>query len=150
MTHGKTRILSWCGRVRLTVCVILLGMAVPAAQADDYMSPAMAPAEVKARIGTPRVPLMVDLRTPPEFAIAHLPGAVNIPLSELEKRVDEARPVKGKDLLIYCLNGARTRQAEPILYAHDINDFYHLEGSLEGWLHDHYPIEKGGVKRNTW
>ena len=28
---------------------------------------------------------MVDLRTPPEFAIAHLPGAVNIPLKELAK-----------------------------------------------------------------
>ena len=110
----------------------------------------MTAAEVKARLGTPHAPLMVDLRTPPEFAIAHLPGAVNIPLSELVKRLNEVRPAEGHDLLIYCLNGSRTRQAEPLLYAHDINDFYHLEGSLEGWLQKNYPIEKGGVNKKTW
>ena len=93
---------------------------------------------------------MVDLRTPPEFAIAHLPGAVNVPLAELEKRLDEVRPAEGHELLIYCLNGSRTRQAEPLLYAHDINNFYHLEGSLEGWLQKNYPFEKGGIKRTTW
>jgi rhodanese-related sulfurtransferase len=130
--------------------VLLLAIGTPPVQADDLMSPGMSAAEVKARLGTPQVPLMVDLRTPPEFAIAHLPGAVNIPLSELEKRVNEARPGKGSDLLIYCLNGARTRQAEPVLYAHDINNFYHLDGSLEGWLKDNYPIEKGGVNRKSW
>jgi rhodanese-related sulfurtransferase len=128
----------------------MLAMVVLAVQADDLMSPAMTAAEVVARLGTPRAPLMVDLRTPPEFAIAHLPGAVNIPLSELVKRLDEVLPAEGHELLIYCLNGSRTRQAEPLLYAHDINNYYHLEGSLEGWLQKNYPFEKGGVNKKTW
>jgi rhodanese-related sulfurtransferase len=134
----------------VTTGILLLVLGVRPVLADDFMSPAMSAADAKARLGTPQAPRMVDLRTPPEFAIAHLPGAVNIPLSELEKRVDEVRPDTGRDLLIYCLNGSRTRQAEPLLYAHDINNFYHLEGSLEGWLKDNYPIEKGGVTRKTW
>jgi rhodanese-related sulfurtransferase len=132
------------------VLVLLLAMGALAVHADDLMSPAMTAADVKAKLGTPQAPLIVDLRTPPEFGIAHLPGAVNVPLSELEKRLDEVRPAKGRDLLIYCLNGNRTRQAEPILYSNDIDDFYHLEGSLEGWLKDSYPIEKGGINRKTW
>lgn len=136
--------------LQLFTGVLLLAIGMQAVPADDFMSPAMPPADVKARLGTPQAPLMVDLRTPPEFAIAHLPGAVNIPLSELEKRVDEVRPEQGRDMLIYCLNGSRTRQAEPQLYAHDINTFYHLEGELEGWLRDKYPIEKGGVTKKTW
>jgi len=110
----------------------------------------MTPAEVKARLGTPRAPRLVDLRKPVEFGIAHLPGAVNIPIAELEKRIDEVRPAKGQDLVIYCLDGNRTRQAEPILYTNNIDNFYHLEGSLEGWLQKNYPIEKGGVNRKTW
>jgi rhodanese-related sulfurtransferase len=130
--------------------ILLLATCALVVQADDFMSPAMPAADVKARLGTPQAPLMVDLRTPPEFAIAHLPGAVNIPLSELEKRVDEVRPAAGRTLLIYCLNGSRTRQAEPLLYARDINSFYHLEGELEGWLRDNYPIEKGGVQKKSW
>jgi rhodanese-related sulfurtransferase len=60
------------------------------------------------------------------------------------------QPAEGHELLIYCLNGSRTRQAEPLLYAHDINNYYHLEGSLEGWLKKNYPFEKGGVNRKTW
>jgi rhodanese-related sulfurtransferase len=135
---------------QLCGAVFLLMAGTAPVQADDLMSPGMSAAEVKARLGTPEVPLMVDLRTPPEFAIAHLPGAVNIPISELEKRVNEARPGKGHDLVVYCLNGSRTRQAEPVLYAHDINNFYHLDGSLEGWLKDNYPIEKGGVTKKSW
>ena len=135
---------------QLSSGLLLLMVTILAVHADDLMSPAMPAADVKARLGTPQAPLMVDLRTPPEFAIAHLPGAVNIPVSELEKRLDEARPAEGQDLLIYCLNGSRTRQAEPLLYAHDINSFYHLEGELEGWLQKNYPFEKGGVTRKTW
>jgi len=140
----------WRTHVRLIAGIFLVAFGALVAQADDLMSPAMPAADVKARLGTPQAPLMVDLRTPPEFAIAHLPGAVNIPVSELEKRLDEARPAEGHELLIYCLNGSRTRQAEPLLYAHDINNFYHLEGELEGWLHKNYPFEKGGVTRKTW
>jgi rhodanese-related sulfurtransferase len=135
---------------QLSSGLLLLMVTILAVHADDLMSPAMPAADVKARLGTPQAPLMVDLRTPPEFAIAHLPGAVNIPVSELEKRLDEARPAEGQDLLIYCLNGSRTRQAEPLLYAHDINSFYHLEGELEGWLQKNYPFEKGGAPRKTW
>ena len=140
----------WRAIVQLFTGLFMLAMVVLAVQADDLMSPAMTAAEVVARLGTPRAPLMVDLRTPPEFAIAHLPGAVNIPLSELVKRLDEVRPAEGHELLIYCLNGSRTRQAEPLLYAHDINNYYHLEGSLEGWLQQNYPFEKGGVNKKTW
>jgi rhodanese-related sulfurtransferase len=144
------RIMSWRALVMLAAGGLLFAMGARAAQTDDYMSPPITPAEVKARLGTPRAPHLVDLRTPVEFGAAHLPGAVNIPIAQLEKRLDEVRPAKGQDLVIYCLDGNRTRQAEPVLYSHDIDNFYHLEGSLEGWLDKHYPVEKGGVNKTTW
>jgi rhodanese-related sulfurtransferase len=129
---------------------LLFAIGALGAQTDDYMSPAVTPAEIKARLGTPQAPRLVDLRTPVEFAAAHVPGAVNVPVKELEKRLDEVRPAKGQDLVIYCLDGNRTREAEPVLYSHDIDNFYHLKGSLEGWLQKNYPVEKGGVNRKTW
>ncbi len=143
------RIVSWHVLVTITG-ILLLALGARAALADDYMSEAMTPAELKARLGTPRAPRLVDLRTPVEFAAAHVPGAVNVPVKELEKRLDEVRPAKGQDLVIYCLDGNRTRQAEPVLYSHDIDNFYHLEGSLEGWLAKGYPVEKGGATKKTW
>jgi len=102
-----------CGRtvVQVITGVLLLAIGVLAECADDYMSPPITPEKVKARLGTPHAPRLVDLRTPAEFGVAHLPGAVNVPVKELEKRLDEVRPAKGQDLVIYCLDGNRTRQA---------------------------------------
>jgi rhodanese-related sulfurtransferase len=37
-------------------------------------------------------PVIVDVRSPQQFHEAHLPGAINIPLSELEHRAGELDP----------------------------------------------------------
>jgi rhodanese-related sulfurtransferase len=84
---------------------------------------------------------VVDLRTPAEFAVARIPGAINIPLADLEQRLDEIRDDNG--VLIYCINGSRTLQAEPILYTHEFNNVYHLEGTFYAWIKGQYPVEKG-------
>ena len=99
-------------------------------------------------LGTLEAPLLVDLRAPAEFGVAHVPGAISIPLAELESRLDEIRDDNG--VLIYCINGTRTRQAEPILYAHDFGNIYHLEGAFYSWIKGKYPVEKGGVKKSGW
>ena len=131
--------------LRLSLCCLLL-LFLPLSQAaDDYLSEPVAPADLQSRLDTLQAPLVVDLRKPAEFAIGHVPGAVNIPVSELEKRIDEVRQENG--VVIYCINGARTRQAEPILYAHDIDNVYHLDGTFQAWLKGKYRMEKGGVKK---
>lgn len=43
---------------------------------------------------------VLDVRPPEEFAAGHLPGAVNIPVRELEKRLKELP--KGKEVVAYC------------------------------------------------
>ena len=118
------------------------------AQASDYMSPGLTQEQVLQKLGSDTPPLVVDVRNSVEFGVAHIPGAINIPLNELEKRIDELRHENG--VLIYCINGARTRQAEPIVYAADISNVYHLEGSFQGWIQAKHPIEKGGVKKSGW
>ena len=128
--------------------ILLLVLSSRLVPADDFLSTGLSPEEILERIKGPDAPLIVDLRAPPEFGIAHIPGALNIPLPELEKRLDELRNENG--VLIYCLNGSRTRDAEPILYGNDIRNVYHLDGSFEGWIRGKYPFEKGGVKKTGW
>lgn len=43
---------------------------------------------------------VLDVRPPEEYAAGHLPGALNIPLSELEKRIAELNPKQ--DIVAYC------------------------------------------------
>ena len=61
----------------------------------------------KAREG--RAPLLVDVREPHEFDAGHLPGAVNIPLTELDAAAQNL-DVPGEVYLI-CLTGSRSSQA---------------------------------------
>lgn len=119
-----------------------------AAPATDFMSPGMTALQLQEKLASINAPLIVDVRKPVEFGVAHIPGAVNIPLDEIEQRLDEFRSENG--VLIYCINGARTRQAEPLLYNNGIVNVFHLEGALQGWLQGQYPIEKGGVKKTGW
>ena len=110
------------------------------------MSPGLTPAELQEKLGSAGAPLVIDVRKPAEFGAAHIPGATNIPLDEIEQRLDEFRSDSG--VLIYCINGSRTRQAEPLLYSNGIDNVYHLEGAFQAWIRDQLPIEKGGVKKS--
>ena len=137
-----------CGVQLLPFLLLIAWLPQAALAADDYLSPALTPEEVQSRLGTPEAPLVVDLRAPVEYRIAHIPGAINIPLEELEERLEDIRHENG--VLIYCINGSRTRQAEPVLYAHDVETVYHLEGTFYAWIKGKYPVEKGGVKKQGW
>ncbi|MBI2875882.1 MAG: FAD-dependent oxidoreductase [Candidatus Tectomicrobia bacterium] len=57
--------------------------------------------------------LILDVRTPPEFAAGHIPGALNIPVDELRGRLDELPPDKA--IVAYCKVGLRGYLAARIL-----------------------------------
>ena len=53
---------------------------------------------------------LVDVRTPGEFLAGHLPGAINIPVQQLDARMSELQP-KGAALVVYCRSGHRSGNA---------------------------------------
>ena len=131
------------GTVRVWFMVLLLPALV---WATGFLSPGLTPAELQEKLAAPGAPLVIDVRKSAEFGVAHVPGATNIPLDEIEQRLDEFRSDNG--VLIYCINGSRTRQAEPLLYNNGIDNVYHLEGAFQAWIREQLPIEKGGVKKS--
>jgi rhodanese-related sulfurtransferase len=59
-------------------------------------------------------PLIVDVRTPAEFNSGAYPKAVNIPLDELQMRVDELGS-PSRTITLYCASGARSAYGQRIL-----------------------------------
>lgn len=57
---------------------------------------------------------IVDVRTPGEFAGGSYPGSVNIPVDEVEARIDEFGDKSG-GIIVYCASGGRSGMAENIL-----------------------------------
>ena len=58
-------------------------------------------------------PLLLDVRTPEEFAAGHIPGAINIPVDELRARLGELP--RGQGIATYCQVGQRGYLATRIL-----------------------------------
>jgi rhodanese-related sulfurtransferase len=58
-------------------------------------------------------PFLLDVRTAGEFAAGHIPGAVNVPLDELRRRLHELP--KDRDIAAYCQVGQRGYLATRIL-----------------------------------
>ena len=135
-------------QTRALLFLLLAVFSVTAQAAADYMSPGLTPEQLLEKLDTDKAPLVVDVRKPAEFGVAHIPGAINIPVDEIEASLDEFKHNNG--VLIYCINGSRTRQAEAILLGADIPNIYHLEGTFSGWIRDKHAIEKGGVKKSGW
>lgn len=57
---------------------------------------------------------LVDVRTPEEFAVEHIPGAVNIPVQDLDRRMGELEP-KDQPVVVYCQSGNRSGRAAKLL-----------------------------------
>ncbi len=51
--------------------------------------------------------VVIDVRTPAEFAEGHVEGAVNIPFDTILKGVDQHDIKKDDDLVLYCRSGRR-------------------------------------------
>ena len=59
----------------------------------------------------PATPLVVDVRSPGEFAAGHVDGAINLPLDRLGADCAQALPNKATPLVLCCLSGARSGMA---------------------------------------
>lgn len=57
--------------------------------------------------------LLVDVRTPLEFAAGHVPGSVNIPLNRINEKLDDFKI--NKPIIVFCRSGNRSGQAKTIL-----------------------------------
>jgi phage shock protein E len=69
----------------------------------------------KSAGGNDQAALLLDVRTAEEFADAHVPGALNIPVQELQQRQAELGNDKQQPIIIYCRSGARSAMAARML-----------------------------------
>lgn len=74
---------------------------------------------------------LLDVREPWEHALAHLPGALLIPLGQLAARARELDP--GRPVVAYCHHGMRSLHALGVLRHAGFTDLAHLAGGIEAY-----------------
>lgn len=62
--------------------------------------------------------LIIDVRSPAEFASGHIQGAVNIPLDRFAATVLSAVPDKQQPVILCCLSGGRSGSALQMMKQH--------------------------------
>ncbi len=83
---------------------------------------------------------LLDVRTPQEYSQGKLAGSVLIPISELERRINEVP--KNKTILVYCAVGARSKPAANFLAKQGYKEVYNMTDGLVGWYRNKFPIQR--------
>lgn len=102
-------------------------------------TPRLNPTEYKARFMDGHADhTLLDVRTHDEFVMGYIPGAQNISLQELGRKMN-AVP-KDKPVIIYCRSGNRSAMAAQMMQQAGYTDIYDLGGIID-WASHGLPIQ---------
>ncbi|MBS2008858.1 MAG: molybdopterin-synthase adenylyltransferase MoeB [Cyanobacteria bacterium SZAS TMP-1] len=76
--------------------------------------------------------LLLDVRNPEEYILCSIPGCTLIPLPELATRMKDLD--KGKEIIVYCKSGARSRKAMGMLEDAGYKNVKNLTGGILAWI----------------
>jgi rhodanese-related sulfurtransferase len=82
----------------------------------------------------------VDVRSPSEFRGGHVPGAICLPLDQLEK--DPSSLPRDKLVILGCQTGRRSTQAAQMLAARGFENLLELEGGFSAWAAAGLPVNR--------
>jgi len=87
---------------------------------------------------------VLDVRTPAEYAEAHIPGSVNVPLGDLHREVPSIREyADSRPIAVVCRTGKRAANACETLVAEELPEMHVLEGGIVSWVDAGLPVTRG-------
>ncbi len=134
-------------RVKLIAGIILLGVApgvLEAAQKHPSVvagTPETEATRLHEELANRKKILIIDVRSPKEFAAGHVPEAVNIPFDDLEKGIAGRHVSKDTTIVTMCDHGGRSSRAVVLLQklGYKATSFCRLDS----WKDKGYKIETG-------
>ncbi len=132
------------GLVLLVVVIVVIAIM----RMTAYQGASMTVEELHQQLATATAPggstatettLVVDVREPDEFGQGHIAGAVNIPLGQIDTRINELR--ERKRIYVICLSGARSAMAcNAIQKAEPTLSVVNITGGMGAWQGHGFPV----------
>ncbi|NOQ36606.1 MAG: rhodanese [Methylococcaceae bacterium] len=79
-------------------------------------------------------PLLLDVREPQEFEIAHIKGSVLIPLNQVSQQLDHLD--KAQEIIVVCHHGVRSQNAANYMDYSGFTNTVNLTGGIDAWAID--------------
>ena len=128
-------------RVFLKYCqlsFIVLLMTFTVAKADMNEADSISPKQA-SEMYAERKAVIVDVRDDSEWNEQHIPGAIHIPLAQLNGRISELKQYKDTTVITQCKAGGRSAKALEVLKSVGFTKVYNMDGGIMAW-------DKAGLK----
>ncbi len=86
---------------------------------------------------------IIDLRTAESYARGHIVNARNVPMDELDARLEKLSSLKSKPVLTVCDMGMSSTKALNTLQQAGFESVYSLKGGMNGWSQAGLPVVTG-------
>jgi len=115
----------------LTAIFLVVFSSYSCAQNDSETT--MSIAQLKEKLQSASTLILLDVRTPPELesSLGKIDGVINIPLHELEGRMEELETYRDNQIAVICRIGIRSGRATEILIKNGFNAKNVLGGMIE-------------------
>jgi rhodanese-related sulfurtransferase len=99
------------------------------------------PSQAKSRLTGEDAAVIIDVREPEEFALAHIDGAQLIPMQSIPAELQRLEALADeRDLMILCHHGVRSLQVAAWLREHGIENCFSVMGGIDQWSRE---IDRG-------
>lgn len=86
--------------------------------------------------------VVIDVRTPGEFAAQHIDGAINIDFKNANFATEIAKLDGSQDYLIHCRSGGRSGRSLTTFETAGFSHIIHMDGGMIGWNKANLPTVK--------
>ena len=76
-------------------------------------------------------PLLLDVREPWEWQLAHIDGSMHVPMGQIPSRADELD--KSHPTVVICHHGTRSLQVVAFLERMGFANLHNLQGGIDAW-----------------
>jgi rhodanese-related sulfurtransferase len=130
--------------------VLLMSACSPAGSVPPAAAGAAAPAaeirhvnavEARALVVDQKIPVL-DLRTPQEFGVAHIPGARLLDFTAADFATKLGELDRHQTYLIHCASGRRSKMSLDRFQQLGFKEVIHLDGGFNAWMAANLPVEK--------
>ncbi len=95
----------------------------------------ISPQEAKHRMENEEGVVLLDVRTPQEYSVAHIPNSLLIPLDLIEREAEIRITDKNAPIFVYCRSGRRSVEASAALIRLGYTQVYNL-GGINDWPYE--------------
>jgi rhodanese-related sulfurtransferase len=97
-------------------------------------------ADLVKRLEGEDVPVILDVRSPEEYAEGHIPGAINVPYDQIAANLDSLESYMTAEIVVYCRTGRRAGVAENALREAGFTQVADLKGHMVAWNEAGLPV----------